>query len=161
MDEDHYSDGSDSCFTAEDESLDEANLTDPTITNPEASLETNRIYHNSDESIEMQQVSGTYHNSYPANECDGPIQNIDMFMACCDWEAAIKMEKAEQESGQKIANDLHETQREQKSNLNNGNEDITNLHENKCTKRKIKMDQKARHFNDAIRSKNDMLSDHE
>jgi hypothetical protein len=41
IDEEAYSQDDDSCFTAEDESLDEANLTDPTITNPEASLDTN------------------------------------------------------------------------------------------------------------------------
>lgn len=122
VDEERYSDDSDSCFTAEDESLDEANLTDPTITNPDASLDTNR-YHNSDESIEMQQASGTYNNSFPANEALGPPQNIDMFMACCDWEAAIQAEKVEQESGQKIAHDLCETQQ---SAQNNGTEDITN-----------------------------------
>lgn len=71
----------------------------------------------------MQQATGTYNNSYPANEALGPTQNIDMFMACCDWEAAIKAEKAEQESGQKIANDLCETQQSAQSN---GTEDITN-----------------------------------
>lgn len=65
IDEEVYSQDDDSCFTAEDESLDEANLTDPTITNPEASLDSNQV-HNSDESNEMLQVSGTYHGSYPA-----------------------------------------------------------------------------------------------
>lgn len=82
------------------------------------------------------------------------IQNIDMFMACCDWEAAIQAEKAERESGQKIVNDPLETQPMQ----NNVNDDITN-NLNKSCKRKLKMDLKSKNSNvDAIsKVKNDLL----
>jgi len=108
--------------------------------------------HNSDESNEMLQVSGTYHGSYPAAEEPQPVQNIDMFMACCDWEAAIQEEKAERESGQKIANDmLLETQQDNSKqscalpdNQNHGTDDNMNLTNNKSCKRKLKMDLKSR-----------------
>lgn len=66
-----------------------------------------------------------------------------MFMACCDWEDAIKEEKAEQESGQKISTETQPMQGDQ----NNGIDDITNHH---IKKRKLKMDLKTKNKNDLL-----------
>ena len=79
-----------------------------------------------------------------------------MFMACCDWEAAIQAEKAERESGQKIENDPQETQ-SMLGAQNNVNDDITNSL-NKSCKRKLKMDFKSKTNNDSIKSKNELLA---
>ena len=89
-----------SCYTAEDESLEEANLTDlSNHSHRENSLITNRIGNKIEDSAEIGHASasrppshtnGGGHNA--GNDEDG-VQNIDMFMACCDWEAAIEAER--------------------------------------------------------------------
>lgn len=52
IDDEEYSQEDDSCFTAEDESLVEANLTDLSHSHPDGSLDTNQLHH-SDESVEI------------------------------------------------------------------------------------------------------------
>ena len=82
-----------------------------------------------------------------------------MFMACCDWEAAIKTEKAERESGQNIDKDPLETQ-PMLGDQNNTNDEITNS-QNKICKRKLKMDIKSKTNFDSIKSKNELLASEE
>lgn len=94
----------DSCYTAEDESLEEANLTDPSNSNRDNSMDTHQM-HRSDDSVEMIQPGSSHPQSHP--NAGEPVQNIDMFMACCDWEAAIEAER--QDSDENISN-LSETQ---------------------------------------------------
>lgn len=154
--EEYGSQEEDSCFTAEDESLEEANLTDPTITNRDVSLDTNQ-FHNSDESNEILQAGGTNTHSYQIDSAQPPVpQNIDMFMACCDWEAAIEEEREQsQDETQLISN-------------NNGNEgvrlkssNITNYQHQKTCKRKVKMDFKNRNAQEVLKSKHDLPNSEE
>lgn len=89
-----------SCYTAEDESLEEANLTDlSNNSHRENSLITNRIVNKIEDSAEIGHASASMPPSHTnggannqGNDEDG-VQNIDMFMACCDWETAIEAER--------------------------------------------------------------------
>jgi hypothetical protein len=45
----------------------------------------------SDDSVDLIQPGGSMPLSNP--NAGEPVQNIDMFMACCDWEAAIEAER--------------------------------------------------------------------
>jgi len=155
IDDEEYSQEDDSCFTAEDESLDEANLTDlsHSQTPPDVSLDTNHL-HNSDESDEILQATLTNNHSYQVENEPAVTQNIDMFMACCDWEAAIE---AERETSEQDQCDFEETQQLE----NNGTEgdrmktnSITN-HQNKACKRKIKNDLKSRNTLESLNCKNE------
>lgn len=70
-------------------------MTDPSFTNQPVENSTDtREGQNCDETDELLQASGTNNQTYPAQDVQqivGP--NIDMFMACCDWEAAIQEER--------------------------------------------------------------------
>ena len=89
-----------SCYTVEDESLEEANLTDlSNNSHRENSLETNRVVNKIEDSVEMAHASASMPPSHTngggntaGNDEDG-APNIDMFMACCDWETAIEAER--------------------------------------------------------------------
>lgn len=101
----------------EDESLEEANLTDlSNNSHRENSLETNRVVNKIEDSVEIargvkrgkngdlgtQEMAHASASRPPShtngggntagNDEDG-APNIDMFMACCDWETAIEAER--------------------------------------------------------------------
>lgn len=120
---------------AEDESLEEANLTDPSNSPRDNSMDTNNV-HRIDDSVDLIQPSGSMPLSNP-NAAE-PVQNIDMFMACCDWEAAIEAER-------QYSNDDFSNQSETQLMQNNGIEgELRNENSNtiKQCKRKSKMDLK-------------------
>ena len=53
-------------------------------------MDTNNL-HRSEDSVDLIQPGGSIQMSHPVG--GEPVQNIDMFMACCDWEAAIEAER--------------------------------------------------------------------
>ena len=98
-------------------------------------MDTNNM-HRSDDSVDLIHPSTSMPLSNP-NACE-PTQNIDMFMACCDWEAAIEAERHN-------SNDDFSDQSETQLMENNGIEGVMrneNSNTNKQCKRKSKMDLK-------------------
>lgn len=104
-------------------------------------------------------VSGTRnHHSYPTEGGEPAVTpNIDMFMACCDWEAAIEEER---ESSQEDLNDLQDNQPPLLSQELN---EITEadkakmttgiVNHSKSSKRKLKLDLKNRNTIEMIKNK--------
>ena len=165
-DQDEYSQEDDSCFTSEDESLDEASLTDLSHSHRDVSLDTNQLLQNGDESVEILHGSGSNNHSFPQNNDPAVVtQNIDMFMACCDWEAAIEEERelSQEADVNNHANmSLSENHAETQLHENNGTEgdrmksnSITNHQIHKICKRKIKSDLKSRNTLESLNSKNE------
>lgn len=81
-------------------------------------------------------------------------QNIDMFMACCDWEAAIEEEResSHQHQSEIVETQLHENNGTEGDRMKSNNS-ITN-HQIKVCKRKIKSDLKSRNTLESLNLNN-------